>query len=54
MQPAKAEALIARMSEPRRNTRRRVATILKRWGYPCKGKAANHTQADKDRAVGPI
>jgi len=48
-QPAKAEAFIARMSEPRRNTERRVATILKRWGYPAKAKS-KPTQADKDRA----
>jgi hypothetical protein len=39
---------ISRQNEPRGTTKRRLATILERWGYPAKPKM-EYTQADEDR-----
>jgi hypothetical protein len=40
--------LVARQNEPRGTAKRRLATILERWGYPAKPRI-EYTRADEDR-----
>lgn len=39
---------VARLKEPREEAKRRVITILQRWGYPARAKP-EHTPADEQR-----
>ncbi len=41
--------MVARKNEPRGIARRRIATILQRWGYPAKADKTEFTPADEAR-----